>query len=161
MITGRNLGFLLTLKDNISLSFIFNINLFIYLCLRWVFVAAKQQAVGFLSLQRAGATLRCGAQASHCGGFSCCGARALGTQASVVVAHGLSCSAACLVPRPGTEPVSPTLAGRLLTTVPPGKSPYSFVCIKLFHYTLSKCFTDKKWGRRGRKVLSGLPKVPR
>ena len=33
--------------------------------------------------------LRCGAGASHCGGFSCCGARALGTQASVVVAHGL------------------------------------------------------------------------
>ena len=36
-----------------------------------------------------GATLRCGAWASHCGGFSC-GARALGEQASVVVAHGLS-----------------------------------------------------------------------
>ena len=33
--------------------------------------------------------LCCGAPASHCGGFSCCGARALGTQASVVVAHGL------------------------------------------------------------------------
>ena len=31
----------------------------------------------------------CGERASHCGGFSCCGARALGTQASVVVAHGL------------------------------------------------------------------------
>ena len=62
---------------------------------------------GFLQLWRAGATLRCGAWASHCGGFSCCGARALGTRASVVVArglqstgsvvvvHGLSCSAAC------------------------------------------------------------------
>ena len=36
-----------------------------------------------------GATLRCGARASHCGGFSC-GARALGTRASVVVARGLS-----------------------------------------------------------------------
>ena len=34
--------------------------------------------------------LRCGAWASHGGGFSCCGARALGTWASVVVAHGLS-----------------------------------------------------------------------
>ena len=30
------------------------------------------------------------ARASHCGGFSCCGARALGAQASIVVAHGLS-----------------------------------------------------------------------
>ena len=35
------------------------------------------------------ATLLWGAQASHCGGFSC-GARALGAQASVVVARGLS-----------------------------------------------------------------------
>ena len=32
----------------------------------------------------------CGKQASHCGGFSCCRARALGPQASVVVAHGFS-----------------------------------------------------------------------
>ena len=39
--------------------------------------------------------LRCCAWASHCGGFSCCRAWALGAQASVVVAHGLSCSAAC------------------------------------------------------------------
>ena len=34
--------------------------------------------------------LRCGVRASHCGGFSCCGAQALGVRASVVVAHGLS-----------------------------------------------------------------------
>ena len=36
------------------------------------------------------ATLCFSAWASHCGGFSCCGARALGMQASVVVALGLS-----------------------------------------------------------------------
>ena len=48
-----------------------------------------------LCIARAGATLRCGAQA-YCGGFSCCRAWALGTRAqqlwhtgSVVVAHGL------------------------------------------------------------------------
>ena len=46
--------------------------------------------VGFLQLQRAGASLHCGARASHCSGFSCCGAWALGAQASVVVARGLS-----------------------------------------------------------------------
>ena len=34
----------------------------------------------------------CGVRASHCGGFSCCGAWALGTWASGFVAHGLSCS---------------------------------------------------------------------
>ena len=32
----------------------------------------------------------CGAQASHCSGFPCCRARALGTRASGVVSHGLS-----------------------------------------------------------------------
>ena len=37
----------------------------------------------------------CGARASHCGGFICHGARALGTWASVVVACGLSCPMAC------------------------------------------------------------------
>ena len=43
---------------------------------------------------------------------------------SVVVAHGLSCPTACgiLVPQPGIEPASPSLAGRFLTTGPPGKS---------------------------------------
>ena len=45
---------------------------------------------GFPWLPRAGATLRCGVRASYCGGFSCCGARALGAQASVGVARGLS-----------------------------------------------------------------------
>ena len=65
--------------------------------------------------------------------------RALGTQASVVVARGLSscgsraierrlssCGAQVLrgmwyLPGPGLEPVSPALAGRFLTTAPPGK----------------------------------------
>ena len=72
-----------------------------------------------------GALLRCGVQASHCGGFSCCGARALGTRASVVAAgglsscsawalghaysavgaHGLSCSVACgIFPDQGSNP---------------------------------------------------------
>ena len=32
----------------------------------------------------------CGEQASHCGGFSCRRAQALGVQASAVAAHGLS-----------------------------------------------------------------------
>ena len=94
-------------------------------------------------MQRVGATLRCGARASHCGGFSCCGAPALGVWASVVVAHGLSscglralerrlssCAAGAYLlhgmwdlPGPGLEPVSPALAGGFLTTAPPGKPP--------------------------------------
>ena len=81
-----------------------------------------------------GATLHCGAQASHCGGFSCCGARALGKRASVVVARGLSScgTRASLLhgtwdlPGPGIEPVSPALAGGFLTTAPPGKPSGTF-----------------------------------
>ena len=43
---------------------------------------------------------------------------------SGVVPHQLTCRAACglLVPRPGIEPMAPVLAGRFLTTEPPGKS---------------------------------------
>ena len=57
------------------------INLFIYL--HFIF-----GCIGSL-LQRTGATLCCSARASHCGGFSCCRARALGARASVVAARGL------------------------------------------------------------------------
>ena len=91
-----------------------------------------------------GFILRCGVWASHCDGFSCCGAQALGRWASVVVACGLSscglwapkhrlssCVTRALLlrgmwslPGPGLEPVSPALAGGFLTTAPPGKSPF-------------------------------------
>ena len=60
-------------------------NLFIFGC-----VGSSLLRVGFLQLQRVGATLCCGMRASHCGGFSCCGAQALGTWASVIVALRLS-----------------------------------------------------------------------
>ena len=98
----------------------------IYFWLCWVFTAARQLSLvvaseGYSSLQCA---------ASHCGGFSCCGARALGARASVVVARGLSsCGARASLlrsmwnlPRAGLKPMSPSLAGGFLTTAPPGKS---------------------------------------
>ena len=123
-----------------SVSFCLFIYLFIYGC-----IASTLLRTGFLQLQRAGAILHCGAQASHCSGFSCCRAWALGTQASVVVACGLSsCGSWALehrlsscgapaqllrgmwdLPRPGLEPVSPALAGGFLTTAPAAKSPGS------------------------------------
>ena len=63
-------------------------------CFVFVFVLAALGlhccAWAFLWLWRVGATLRCGAWASHCSGFSCCRAWALGARASVVVVHGLS-----------------------------------------------------------------------
>ena len=119
---------------------------FILFYLFYLFIFGRVRSsllhTGFLQLRRAGSTLRCGVQASHCGGFSFCGARALGVWASVVVACGLSsCGSRALecrlgscgsraqflrgmwdLPRPGLEPVSPALAGRFLTTAPPRKS---------------------------------------
>ena len=60
--------------------------------------------VGFPWLQRVRATLHCGAWASLCSGFSCCGTKLWGVWArylwfggSVVEVHGLSCSTACEV----------------------------------------------------------------
>ena len=65
----------------------FFLNLFIiYFWLCWVFVAA----CGLSLVVASGATLCCSARASHCSGFLCCGACALGGRVSVVMAHGLS-----------------------------------------------------------------------
>ena len=69
----------------IYLSIYLSIYLFIYLWLCWVFVAAR----GLSLVAGVGAALRCGARASHCGGFSCCEARALRAWASVAVARRL------------------------------------------------------------------------
>ena len=127
------------------IDFFFNkfIYLFIYACVGSSLLHTRLSLVG----GRWGATLHCGAWASHCSGFSCCGARVLGTWASVVVAHRLnSCGAQAYLfrgtwdlTRPGLKPVSPALAGRFLTTVPPGKSWLFSWCWKLFKSFCSCC----------------------
>ena len=71
------------------LRFFFLINLFIFIYFIFGCIGSSLLLAGFLYLRRVGATLRCGAWASHCSGFSCCGAWALGTRASVVLARGL------------------------------------------------------------------------
>ena len=60
-------------------------------------------------------------------------------------AHRLSCPMACgiLVPRPGIEPSSLTLAGGFLTTGPPGKSPRR---VSLEEPTLWELFTREVSG---------------
>ena len=107
--------------------------------------------------------LRCGARASHCGVSSCCRARALGTQASVVVARGLSscglralerrlssCGAGAQLlrgmwdlPRPGLKPMSPALAGGFLTTAPPGKSQSKYFLITIFYILVVRSISHK------------------
>ena len=65
----------------------------IFLKLSFYFVGCIGSSLlrtGFLQLRRAGATLHCNVWASHCSGFSCCRARALGAWASVVAACRLS-----------------------------------------------------------------------
>ena len=76
---------------------------------------------GFPSLRPAGATAWLWCSASRCGRFSCGRAQALG-KGSAVVAHGRRCPGMWNLPRPGTGPVSPALAGIFLITGPPGKS---------------------------------------
>ena len=113
------------------------IYLFIFGC-----VGSSLLHAGFLQLWRAGATLHCSARASHCGGFSCCRAWALGVWASVVVARGLSsCGARAQLlrgmwdlPGPGLEPLSPALSGRFLTTALPGKSHYFSLYLQCFNF---------------------------
>ena len=114
---------------NCGVFFFFLINLFIYLFIYFWLCSVSLLHAGFLQLWRTRATLRHGVQASHCGGFSCCRAQALLARASVVVARRLSSCGSWAqllrsmwdLPRPGLEPMSPALAGRFLTTVPPGK----------------------------------------
>ena len=61
-------------------------DLFIYLAV----LGLRCCAQAFSSCGERGATLHCGAWASQCGGFSCCGAWALGMRASVVASGRLS-----------------------------------------------------------------------
>ena len=92
--------------------------LFYYFWLHWVFVA-----VTGLSLVAASRTTLsgCSAWASHCGGFSC--------RTWTLESLGFnSCVAACgVTSEAGIKPMSSALAGGLLTTGPPGKSPLCFV----------------------------------
>ena len=91
----------------------FLINLFIYFWLHWVFIAAR--GLSLVAASGGCSSLRC--TGFSLGGFSCCRAWALGAWASVVVpcglwnagsvvvAHGLSCSAACRIfPDQGSNP---------------------------------------------------------
>ena len=119
------------------------IYLFIYFIfwLLWVFIVAR----GLFLVAASG-----GYSSLQCTGFSLRWLLLLwstGTQASVVVAHGLSscgsqgrsAQAQLLrgmwdLPGPGLEPVSPALAGGFLTTAPPGKSSVFFLMNEFFFF---------------------------
>ena len=128
----------------------FNIILFIYCQLHWVFIAAR----AFLQLWRVETTLQL-----QCTGFSLLWLRLSvehglqSTQASVVVRYGLnSCSSEALehrlgscgtqvlfphamwdLPGLGIKPVSPALAGGFFTTKLPGKPRKGFLKNDTWH----------------------------
>ena len=58
---------------------------------------------------------------SRCAGFSSCGSRALERRLSSCGARASLLHGMWDLPGPGIEPVSPALAGRFLSTAPPGK----------------------------------------
>ena len=99
-----------TSQHSLFFFFVF-IHLFVFDCPGSLLLWCGSGA-GFFQLRQVGATLCCGTRSSHCGGFSCYRAQALGltgfnscstwalylwlqSAGSVVVAIGLSCSAAC------------------------------------------------------------------
>ena len=89
-IISKTFCFLLVVNLEILCVF-FLIYLFVsWLC--WVFIAACGLSV---NCGEWGLCSSCRARASHCSGFSCCQARAVSAQASVVVAHRLRCPVAC------------------------------------------------------------------
>ena len=112
----------LTNFPNMKFLFFFlnsSANIFFFLAALGIRCCAQASLV-----EQVGATLRCGVRASHCSGFSCCGAglqahglqqlwhmgsvvvaHGLQSAGSVVVAHGPSCSAACgIFPDQGSNP---------------------------------------------------------
>ena len=94
---------------------------------------------GYSSLQCAGFSLRwlllLRSTGSRLTGFSSCGSRALERRLSSCGARAKLLCSMWDLPGPGLEPVSPELAGGLLTSVPPGKS-----CNCLMKHFYNDCF---------------------
>ena len=122
---------------------------FIYLFVLFLFVLSLSLlSSGFLSFQRAGSTLQL--QAFHCTGFSCwwgTGSRCMGFSNLQLAARehaGLRrCGAqASLLEGTWNLPeslltlASSALAGRFLSTVPPGKSSFTFLFVCFLIYFL-------------------------
>ena len=74
------------MKSSRGSHFLFIYVFFVVLCLRGSWAFPSDSEWGVLSSRDV--------QASHCGGFSCCRARALASTHSVISVHGLSCSEA-------------------------------------------------------------------
>ena len=126
-----------------SYTFFFLIYVLFIFWLRWVFVAACGLSLvvgreGHSLLLCAALSLRCPlllrSMGSRRTGFSSCGARAPERRLSSCSARAQSLRGMWDLPGAGLEPMSPALAGRFSTTVPPGK-PNSYTFFSLPFYT--------------------------
>ena len=120
---------------NYIIFFFFKFYLLIFGC------AGSSLLLGLFSRRREqGLLFSCGAQPSHCSGFSCCGSRALelagfSSCGSQAIEHRLGTCGAWAqfpcgtrdLPGSGIKPVSPALAGRFFTTMPAGKPYITFL----------------------------------
>ena len=104
--------------------------------LHWVFIAVRGLSLvaasgGYSLLRWAGFSLwwllLLWSMGSRHAGFSSCGLRALERRLNSCGARASLLRGMWDLPGPGLEPVSPALAGRFLTTAPPGKSPTSIL----------------------------------
>ena len=111
---------------------LFFLALFIYFWLSWVFVAVcglflVAASGGYSLLRYTGFSLRwlllLHIMGSRRASFSSCGLQALELRLSSCGTRAQLLCGMWDLPGPGIEPVSPALAGRFLTTAPPGK-PY-------------------------------------
>ena len=127
--------------------------LFIYLFLKFYLfiyfygcVGSLFLCEGFLQLRQVGATLHRGARASHYRGFSVAEHRLQTRRLSNCDSRAQSLRGMWDLPRPGLEIVSPALAGRFSTTVPPGKPLMFILIVASLQFSLQmkqihKCFS--------------------
>ena len=90
-VIGADAGLEFFFSSTFSFFLSFFKELFICFRLCSIFIAT----CGISLVVASGGYSGCHAQASHCGGFSCCGAQALEYRLSIIVAHGPSSSSAC------------------------------------------------------------------
>ena len=110
------------------------IYLFIYLffyCLFLVVLGLRYCMQAFFSCNKQRVFSSCSARAFHCSGFSCCRAQALGTQASVVMAHELSCSRYVGSSRTRDQICVSCVGRQILLPLSQG-GPYIFNCLITF-----------------------------
>ena len=130
--------------------------LFMYLWLCWALLCGRFSCCGEQEL------LYCRARASHCRGFSCCGAWTTGHVGSVVELPGSRaqaqyCAQAFLLrstwnlPGSGFKPMSLALARRFFSTDPPGESGLSF--LEEWFSTSGDCASQETSGNVWRHFL--------